>query len=61
MPIISGNLLSTSTQEEARGNHSVSPELVNKIADLVYDLLMEELRIEKERVRFNSQSGIFGG
>ncbi|MGD8585398.1 MAG: hypothetical protein PVH65_01310 [Chloroflexota bacterium] len=41
----------TQSSEAAKGSESLSPEMVRKVADRVYQLLKEELRIENERFR----------
>lgn len=40
---------------------SLTPELVNKITDMVYRLLMEDLKIEQERTGFGSKFKFPGG
>lgn len=40
---------------------SLSPELINQITELVYGLLMDELRIDFERAHFSLPSKKPGG
>lgn len=40
---------------------SLSPELINQITELVYGLLMDELRIDFERTHFSLPSKKPGG
>jgi hypothetical protein len=40
---------------------SLTPESIKKISDMVYQMLMEDLRIEKERTGFGSKSNLSGG
>lgn len=47
----------TSTSEaEERSTRTITPELVNQVADKVYAMLMLDIKIEKERERFSYQS-----
>ncbi len=61
MPNNIGNNPSSANQNGEIDMSSLTPELVNKITDMVYRLLMEDLKIEQERTGFGSKFKFPGG
>jgi hypothetical protein len=61
MPEILDNSRSNTNPNGENGVGTMTPDLINKISDLVYHMLMEDLKIEKERIRNTSNSNTPGG